>query len=329
MRATKAKKKPANTVKDKVNEARLDEWRKSRSEIAEKSRQERLRLADAERAARMKQFREDQKLRAVEAAEARARVDAAAKAERMVRAAAIMPTRTDTDAAAARLLRFRSDTLRRAFAQACLFVLLPTFLVAGYLFAVATPFFEARTHLLVVRDVTSNPTTAAGVFGSIRAAGGAADLSKTLILAGTVLTALDDRADFSALLSSTSIDPIGRFDPNQIWRPGRSNQFQKYVKVTVNPANDQAQLSVFAPEPTMARTFSKIILEEAQASLNQMAQKVPSTAQVVMYPITPTQISDNAPYPRKVYGTLCALIGFAGLFMLGRVVAAATTLGVR
>jgi len=126
MPSAKSKKKPSKTLKDKVNDARLDEWRKSRAEIAEKSRQERLRLAEAEREARLKQFREDQKNRAFEAAEARARADAAAKAERIARAAAVMPTRSDTDAAATRLHRFRGDAIRRFFAQACLFVFLRT-----------------------------------------------------------------------------------------------------------------------------------------------------------------------------------------------------------
>ncbi len=329
MSGSTPKKKAANSLKDQINEDRLAEWRKSREKVAQTSKQERLRQAEAQKEARLEAFHEDQKQRIAQAAQTRARADAAVKAERLARVQAQIPSRVTTSAAANRIEALRLQRLRSFFAQACLFVLLPTLLVAGYLMGVATPLYEARTQLLVVRDMANAPTNAGGVFGTIRTPNGAADLVENVIRTGAALDVLDDRVAFSERLSAATVDPITRYNDASPLNRGRLAQLERFVKVKVNPSNDQAELSVYDLSPQFAAQSSSTLLAFTQNSLDQINSHTTQTAPVVMHPITETFVSNQPASPRIVYGTAVGFLFFAGLFLVGRIVITSVFLGVR
>lgn len=277
----------------------------------------------------MKAFREDQKQRINEANEARARADAAGKAARMARAQVQLPTRVDTDAAAARLRRYREDSLRAFLAHFCLFVLLPTFVVGAYLFAVATPLYEARTHLLVVRDQPTIATNSAGIFGTIRSPNGAADLVDTLLGTDAMFAALNDTTGFASKLASSDVDAITRFDPQRFWAPGREAQLRRFVSVNVNSSNDMATLSVRMPDPNLSLAVSAAALTHMRQSMDSLALTVPNSAALIIQPIAPASVSDTPIFPRKLRGVVTAFIAFGCAFFVGRVILASLALGRR
>ena len=310
-------KKPSETLRDEVNEARLEAWRKSRAEIAEQSRQERLRLAEAERQERLRKFEEEKSQRIRLAAEARARDEAARKAERMARAQALLPNRADVEAAARRLAQYRTAAARRLITQITLFVAVPTLVVAAYFYAVATPLYEARTQFLVVRDTTSSAPASGGVFGAARSPDGAANIMREFVLSPGMFETLTNKTDFSEALSDGSVDPLMRLRVTPLFQQSRMDQFDRFVDLAVNAGNDVATLKVRGLSPEAARAYSDAISLEVANRTADLSGSLP--ARITAVPIMPTSVSEVAVYPRRLVGTTTALFCFAGLFVLARI----------
>lgn len=308
--------KQPKLVTDDIEQERLRIWREKRAKVAEKSKQERLKQADAERQERQKAQEEQKALRMREAADLRARQEAEKRAERMNAARSRIAGRTDIEAARKRLLEYRKKEARAFALRIVACVLLPTALVAAYLFAVATPLYVAQAKFsLVNTEATQAGTPAAGPFTTSATAQDAHQL-RAFILAPQMLEKLNASDGFTAHFSGAEIDPLTRMRPNNALQISSADQFKRYVNVAVNGQEGLIDLTVKAADPAKAVAFATTILGSASSfvAADQGTVSAAEPQGPALKVIVPPTSSELALYPRRIPTLLLALVFFASLY---------------
>lgn len=300
---------------DTYNEERLKAWKEKRARVAEQSREERARQAEAEKRARQAQLEEEKAKRAQEAAEERARVLAAEKAERMAVARAKLAARSDIDSARSRLMAYRGRAARLLVLRLAAFIGLPTALVAIYLFAIATPLYLAETRL-IAPNPTPN-TSMAPVFGGH----GSQDVfqARAIIMSPQMFQSLDAQHGFIAHYSDPEVDPLTRMRAIPALQISDFDQYARFVAVDIDAYEGLITLRVKARDPETARAFSDAILFESQKRLATLRSEPGFVADSGLRMLHAPAVESVAAFPRKLPGTLAALLAFTALYALGSI----------
>lgn len=298
---------PKQTLAAEFGEERLKDWKAKRARIAEASRIERQRRADAERQARLADLEAEKEQRLRAAAEERAAHEAAQKAERLRAARIRLASRADISSARKRLLAHRRTAWRRLLARVALCVGMPTIAVAAYLFVLATPLYEART--VFTLDLPDQVSRAdAGLLAAPPGHREAYQV-RTIMRAPQMLDHLDATAGITAHLGDDTVDPLSRFRAVPILQVDLLRQYHRFVDVTVNSQEGLLTLTTVARDQETAVRFADTILAETERTLATAGPDMPQL-RVLSAPSTP----DLARYPRRLSGILLALLGFGALF---------------
>ena len=294
---------------------RLEEWKARRAEIAEASRAERLTKAEEQRQARLRNSDADRQARAKDAADRRARELAQERADRMAAARAKLAGRAEIDAARERLAHYRSHAAQAFVTRLILFVLIPTCLVGGYLFAVATPLYEARTVIAVRAPEASD--TPQPLF-SMPAGTEAAHQVKAIMLATPTLRAVDVNEDMAGHYGATEMDPLRRLRPLDALQISTADQLRRFIWADVRAFEGVVTLSVLARSPDDAIRFSQAIVDHTQADLSVLSAERAAAMTTIIAPAAEHMASS----PHRVGGTALALICFVVLYAMGSIFAA-------
>jgi hypothetical protein len=310
---------PKVALSEEINEARLEEWRKSRAELAAKSKAERLRRAEEDKAERLRKFEDEKAQRVRDAARKRAQEEAAVKAERRARAQTQLPSRVEIDAAAQRIEQRRAKERRAFLGYFLAFVIAPTAAIGLYLFTLATPLFEARTKLMMLREGISQPRPDAGLFGSIQSQNGAGEMVRDIVLSPAMLEALNTQADFTSALSKPEIDVFTRFAPSSLMQETQQSEFERFVTLTLDASNETGELRIKGPDAQAIARYSEIVLQNLNTRVAEISQSLPESQRIQVTQTTPTYTSNIAVYPRRIESLLTALAIFAAAFAIGRI----------
>ena len=293
------------------NEDRLRAWREKRAKIAAASRQERARLADAEKTDRGRVLQEEKDERLRLAAEQRATEEASKKVERLQAARIRLAGRADVDAARQRLLTYRTKAARKLSVRLATWVGVPTFLIAVYLFTIATPLFEANAKF-AIRAENAVATTQANS-GLLSPPAGHQDAAqiRAFILSPQMMQELDRKDGFFAHLGSGDVDPITRLKPIPALQLTELDQFKRAVRVQINSQEGIINLSTTARDPKTAVTFATTILEATNSYLNAELS-AGLNIRMISAPVS----ADIAAYPRRLPSIALAFLAFLSCFAL-------------
>lgn len=294
------------------NEERLKAWKEKRAKIASVSRQERARLAEVERMDRAKALEAEKEERLKEAAEQRAAQEAEKKAERLNAARIRLAGRADVDAARSRLLDYRKKAARRLAVKIAAFVIVPTALVAAYLFFVATPLYEAKSQFALRMDTATPAVSQASGLLSQTAGHQEASQLRAYILSPQVMRELDQKAGFFAHLGTEDVDVLSRLVAIPALQITELDQYRRAINVTINSQEGIVTLATRARSPEQAEAFSTTIL----SSVRQNLAGQPDQTQTSLLMISEPTASTIAAYPRRIPSIILALLGFTAVFTI-------------
>ncbi len=304
------------TLKDSVEEDRLEKWREKRAKVAEESRQERLRIAEAERRKRLEEFEADKARRIHEAAEKRAQSQAAERAKRMSLARSRIPGRTDLTAARKRLMEYRKRAARLFALRLTLLVCLPTALFALYQLNIATPFYVSTATFAIQTSSTEAQANNLSPFGS-SALGRETQVLRQYLLSPGILNTLNNANGFQARLSADTIDPLNRMDGILAGRSDTA-RLSRYLNVSANAQDGIVTISAKAPDPALAQAFTMTVLQSAEDWLAGDAG-VGATVETSPRIITPPTYPAQAALPSKGTSIALAFLAFLGLYAIGAI----------
>ncbi len=168
--------------------------------------------------------------------------------------------------------------LRRLHAPFALIVMLPTLLIAVYLFAVASPQYVSETHFVVRGQGTSST----GMLSSLlQSADGAAPATEdTYAVADYVMSRdavrfLQTAVGVRAIFEDEQADPLSRFPG--IFRRGTAEHFYWYYKNHVNADLDSttgiSTLSVRTFHPQDSQRIAAALMIAAEDLINRMNER--------------------------------------------------------
>lgn len=311
-------KKETETLEDQVNAERLRVWREKRAALAETSRTERIRLAEADRQERLKAAEEERAARARDAAEKRARDLAAERAERMAIARAKLAGRADIDAARERLQRYRARAAWALMARLAGFVALPTLLVALYLFAVATPLYRAEATLALAP--TATPQTGPQPLFSAPANTSEAFQLRAVATSPKALRYLDETHGLTAYFGPANMDPVAAIRDLSAIHVSVPDQLGRYVSVDVLGYEGLITLNVLARSPEEAEAFAHSLIGFTTSELRLVDSRTGSPGPADrLRVVVPPVAGEVSAFPDRIGGTLLALAGFFGIYILGTI----------
>jgi len=325
MSASLTKLRPSQTpqaqVKDDANSARIAAWRQKREKVAEASKQERLRLAEAQRQERMRQFERDKEHRVKAAAEARAQEEATRRVERLTSARAKLADRGDLDAARQRIAAHRRQGMQRLGLRLAVIVGLPVLLVGAYLFAVATPLYQAEARFVVTgAPPTAAPTLETGAVLSRVERRTPAFMARDMILSEEMFATLNDKDAFAVHFGATEVDPLLRLRPVKALGIDAVDQYRRHVDVGLNPSEGSVILRVRARDEASAERFAATILAtvESKLAVVQAASGTAADAPPIVTYLAPRAAPAPA-FPRPLPTLLLTLVVATGLYAIGSV----------
>ena len=295
------------TLEANVTQDRLKAWKERRAKVAQTSRDQRLRQAETDRRARIRQAEEDRDTRAREAAERRARQIAQERADRLEAARAKLVGRAEIDAARERLVHYRARSARAFARRVAAFILLPTALVAAYLFAVATPLYEAEA--VVAVRAPAVPDAQRPIF-ALPAGTEAAHQVRAVMRADPTLRAVDAEHGLTAHFASTQMDPLRRLHDLSALQISSQDQLRRFVSVDVRAFEGLVTLSVLARSPAKAEDLAAAILARTEIELDARA----GTDAPILATIVEPNASEIATSPGRLSGTVLAFVCFVALF---------------
>lgn len=249
---------PSETPEEK----RLRLWREERLRLAEAERQERLAKAEVDREARLAQARE---ARATEA-----EAEAAAQEAEIRR---LLPTAETIASARQRLVDLGRARKRRFIGQFLALVLLPTLVVAWYVAAIATPFHETRAVVVVSR---ADPDKGPEMGGLLPGLGGSGTLNEAFqafefIRSEALMLRLEAEDGVITRFSGPAIDPVRRLRDLPVLGLTRHDLFGNFVDASVNIQNGLITLYTRAPSSDEAVDLSNRVIRITADHINILA----------------------------------------------------------
>lgn len=186
------------------------------------------------------------------------------------RAAEIM--RVQRDIAARRRKRLALLATRLMF-----FVLLPTFLVGYYFFAVATPLFSTHSEFVIQKSEGGGGSAGGGLAGML---GGTSFATvqesitvQSYLESREAMLRLDEEHGFRAHFSSEQMDPLTRLAPDAT-DEDMFDTYRRNLSIGYDPTEGLIRLEVIAGDAQTSQAFAAALIEYAEERVDQMSQRV-------------------------------------------------------
>lgn len=229
---------------------RIRKWREERHRIAEAEKAERLRQRDADRARDAKEQHD---------------------VETSI-AASLLPTSADLRAIETKIAQRTSRARRALYLQFMTFCVLPVAVVAYYLMAIATPLFEARSVIAVTQPGATHSPNTPGLLGSLNTPINLQEvfMAHEFIQSQAIMDALEVETGLISFLSGPAIDPAQRLRDIPMLALEKRNQFSRFVHSSVDIQTGLITLYVRSPSQAEAVEISDSVLALVAGQVNTL-----------------------------------------------------------
>lgn len=190
--------------------------------------------------------------------------------------------RPDTPALRAeRVEAIRRDLVRRrrrkglgTLAKLFLFVLLPTMLVAGFLYTQSSAFYRSDSSFSV-KSAEAGPTGGGGLLGSLMGGGVIYDpiAVQSFITSRDVLKRLDAEHAWIAHFQDPALDVYHRLDSTATFEEAYSH-YKRFVWASFDPSEGIIKMSLVAATPEDARRFSLALIGYAEEMVDKLSSRI-------------------------------------------------------
>lgn len=221
-------------------------------------RAERARIAEADKATRLAQMQEEKD--AIEKQTEVAREDAAVAMIRATTPSARPPQQIG----------------RQGFLRSAAILVVPAAITAFYLFAVATPLYEAQSVIAISKSGTSTRSNGDGLLGGLQRSANLSDvfLAHSYIKSQAMMDSLEADMGLVTELSSSAIDPIQRLRDIAVLSNSKLMQFDKFVESSVDIQSGLLTLYVRAPSKEQSIEISQAVLNQTEMQINTLGDQV-------------------------------------------------------
>lgn len=225
-------------------------------------RAERVRIAEADKAMRLAQKQEEKE--AIEKQTQVAREDAA-----------VTMIRETTPRAHPNAMQTQNSK-QRGFLRAAAILVVPAAITSFYLFAVATPLYEAQSVIAVSKSGSNTQNNGDGLLGGLQRSANLSDvfLAHSYIKSQAMMDSLEDDTGFVSELSGSAIDPIQRLRDIAVLSNSKLMQFDKFVESSVDIQSGLLTLYVRAPNKVQAIEISQAVLRQTEMQINTLGEQV-------------------------------------------------------
>jgi capsular polysaccharide transport system permease protein len=160
--------------------------------------------------------------------------------------------------------------------QFLLLVVLPIVLTGFYLFAVATPLYEAKSVVAITRSVDAGEGRNSGLLGGFQGPSNLPDMFRAHAFIGSraMMDALEAQSGLVTRLSSREIDPIRRLRTIPVLAVTKQAQFDRFVSSAVDIQSGLLSLYVRAPDKQSALDISNDLLTNSAEQVNSLGRSV-------------------------------------------------------
>lgn len=154
------------------------------------------------------------------------------------------------------------------------FVLLPTLLVAYFLWFVATDMYESESKFFVESADGGSPA-ASGLLSSFIGGGGSNDpvAVQTYIYSRDVLRLLDADQAWIAHFQSPDLDVLNRLKEDASFEESYEH-YQEKVTVSYDPIEGIIEMAVVASDPDTANRFNQAIIGYAEKMVDELSDRI-------------------------------------------------------
>ena len=234
-----------------AEEERLAKWRAERQAVAEREREERVRLKQEEAQAR--------------------------EAKRFEDAARVLPDPEEIAGERARIERRARLRRVRTTAAFVVCVLVPTLMVAAYMALVATPLYEARSVTAISSAAAGDQNDGTGLFAFGLSAG--QSLEKTFMAheylqSRALLAALEADTGLTTRFSGPAMDPVRRARSIPLLGIDRLDMMNRFLRASIDIQSGLLTIRVNDLTPEMARATSEHVLVLLGQHINALSQEL-------------------------------------------------------
>ena len=238
-------------------EERIKAWRAERARIAAADKEARLRQRESER-----------------------QQTADAEIETRKNAALTLITSTETPGSekSATASKTRSGRFSR-FGNLSLFSamgLAPVFAVAFYLFALATPLYEAQSVIAITKSADAGSGSRSGLLGSMDKPSNLPEVFRahSYIKSQALMDSLEAELGLVSEFSSSKIDPIRRLRTIPVLSLSKNMQFDRFVESAIDVQSGLLTLYVRAPSKEQSIAVSEAVLRNAEVQVLALGQQL-------------------------------------------------------
>ncbi len=250
-----------------TEEARIAAWRAERARIAAADKAARLakrygkQAANAEQAATQRETSAKTLLRSVPTPEH-------ITAVQMTAAASKRPPHDPKP----KLGRFRP----RALSPFVAMVVAPVIATAIYLFALATPLYEAQSVIAITRSSDASSGGSAGLLGSMERPSNLSEVFRAdeYIKSQALMDSLEAELGLVSVFSGDAIDPLRRLRTIPVLSLSKHMQFDRFVESSIDVQSGLLTLYVRAPGQEQAISISKAVLRNAEIQVSQLGEQL-------------------------------------------------------
>ena len=230
-------------------------------------RAERERIAEADKATRIRQ-KEIVRTQTSEAAQ----IDRKAAALTLISSAQDNIS-TEQSAPNSNSRRFRRMGNLQLF---CMIVLAPLFIVAFYLFAIATPLYEAQSVIAITKSSDAGSGSRSGLFGSSEKPSNLPEVFRahSYIKSQALMDSLEAELGLVSEFSSNAIDPVRRLRTIPALSLSKNMQFDRFVESSIDIQSGLLTLYVRAPSNGQAIFISESVLRNAEVQVLALGQQL-------------------------------------------------------
>lgn len=191
--------------------------------------------------------------------------------------------RPDTPALRAeRVEAIRRDLVRRrrrkglgTLLRLLVFVMIPTTLVGGFLYAQASDLYESESSF-AVKSAEAGPTGSGGLLGGLLGGGGLIYdpiAVQTYLTSRDVLRRLNADHDWIAHFQNPALDIYHRLAPTATFEEA-FRHYLRFVTVSYDPTEGIVKLSLVASTPEDAHRFSVAIITYAEETVDKLSERI-------------------------------------------------------
>ena len=167
----------------------------------------------------------------------------------------------------------RRKKLMLLMTRLAFFVLLPTFIVGYYFYAVATPMYATKSEFLILQADNVGGGGLGGLLtGTQFATSQDSIATQSYLQSKDAMLRLDQDVGFKSHFSQDWIDPIQRLDA-EATNEEAYNLYSKNVSIGYDPTEGVIRMEVVAADPEVARSFSSHLISYAEERVNNLSQQ--------------------------------------------------------